>query len=574
MRLVPFSSFIVATALIACPAPGDPQTGATGTGEPESTSGASSSGDPGSGTAVEPTTGAPASTGDTSTAGSDPVVTRVVYYTFVDVLGQPNAAAMRHVEIVDGVASPPTTIVDPPGEVLITRDATHDRRWSPVYAGRGDPAQLWLIDMQTLAPREVLLPPEIDEVLTVRLSRGDGHLMVHGAPKGVAPQDFRWYVCEIDDEGDCSLQAVEPATGPTTFVREVHEVSSASGRIWYSAQEIGGAAVTLLQGDVAAPMAAEAVLALPDDAVGFKRVSIDEATLYLFDSSVGQYQAMDISADVPGPRVPVHPPLTGTVRYTWADDEKQLLIWNGEGLFGELHRVALDGATAGPMIPFNSGAPGHVRSKGAQWTADGSHVLLLSDHETPMSAQLYLADAAAPEPPPTKLSGPLAAGGEVDAMFLGGDANHVLYYGQTNDMTPSELYRARLDPPGEVHKLNAPLPDGAFLLSGAHDVSADGARVVYAGYEVPGRRDLFLVDLDGEQPAPAVNLTGSLPADIDVYLTGRLAPDAAQAFFAGHGPDNERRGLYMVPLSPEIAPPAQISGSGEGIYSYFVLSPQ
>lgn len=572
MRLATFSSLIVSTALTACPAPGDPQTSVTSTDEPESTSG-SSSGDPG--TAGEPTTGAPASTGDATTGGSDPVMTRVVYYPFVEVLGQPNAAAMRYVEIVDGVASQPTTILDPPGEVLITRDATHDRRWSPVYAGSGDSAQLWLIDMQALAPREVVLPPEVDRVLLARLSRGDGHLIVRGGPENAAQdEDYRWYVCEIEGEGDCALQVIEPATGPMTFVREVHEVSSASGRVWYSAQEIGGTAVTLLQGAVAAPSAAEAVLSLPDDAVGFRRVSLDEATLYLFDTNLGQYQAMDIGADVPGPRVPVHPPLTGTVRYTWADDEKQLLIWNGDGLFGDLHRVALDGATAGPMIPFNSGAPGHVRSKGAQWTADGSHVLLLSDHETPTDAQLYLADAAAPEPPPTKLSGPLEAGGAIGAMFLGGDANHVLYYGQTNDMTPSELYRVRVEPPGEVHKLNAPLPDGTFLLSGAHDASADGARVVYAGYEVPGRLDLFLVELDGEQPAPAVNLTSSLPADIDVSLTGHLAPDAAQAFFAGSGPDNARGGLYMVPLSPAIAPPALLSGDGEAIYSYFVLSPQ
>ena len=73
----------------------------------------------------------------------------------------------------------------------------------------------------------------------------------------------------------------------------------------------------------------------------------------------GQYQAMDIGADVPGPRVPVHPPLTGTVRYTWADDEKQLLIWNGDGLFGDLG--------AAPAAPAPGAAPGAAPQR--SWAA-------------------------------------------------------------------------------------------------------------------------------------------------------------------------------------------------------------
>jgi len=197
MRYTKSSSIVVCLALAACPG-SDPMTTSASSSDSDGTTDASgsstvASGDPTTETSatptttVAPTTGEPGTTSETTGGGPD-AVTRVVYYTYIDVMGQPRADAMRSVEIVDGVASPSSTILDAPG-TLTTVDATHGRRWSSLYTGGLDPAQLWLIDMVSLVPHEIALPQEIERVLTVRPSRDDAYLIVLGGPQGNNPQE-------------------------------------------------------------------------------------------------------------------------------------------------------------------------------------------------------------------------------------------------------------------------------------------------------------------------------------------------------------------------------------------------
>ena len=207
-------------------------------------------------------------------------------------------------------------------------------------------------------------------------------------------------MCEIGLEAQCPLELVEPATGPTTYVENIHDISATSGRIWYTAREIDGSQGTVLQGDVAAPEAATTLAVFPD----------------------------------------------------------------GGGL--------------------------------------------------------------------------------------------------------------SIDMPGEVHKINGPLAAGTYLNSGAFSSSADGLRMVYAGQEIAGRVDLFLVDIAGETPGAPINLTSGLPADTDVALLGHLTPDADQVVFATRRPDQQRGPLYMVPLSPEIGAPVQLTDEGETPLNYSVLFPK
>lgn len=126
--------------------------------------------------------------------------------------------------------------------------------------------------------------------------------------------------------------------------------------------------------------------------------------------------------------------------------------------------------------------------------------------------------------------------------------------------------------PGEVHQINGPQAEGAFLLTGAFDASADGTRIIYAGSDTPGRTDLFLVDLVREVPAAPVNVTSSLP--LDVSLLGYLSPDASQVFFRARIPDEQRGPLYMVQLSPEIGQPVLLSDEGEWVNDFSVLAAQ
>ena len=225
------------------------------------------------------------------------------------------------------------------------------------------------------------------------------------------------------------------------------------------------------------------------------------------------------------------------------------------------------------MVQIDAGGPSHVNEKDLQWIS-GKRVLFLGDQDTPMLDALFLADTAAPIDPPIKLSGPLEVDGEVNGAFMRGDPGHVVYFAHLGDKTPTEMFRASIDMPGEVHKINGPLAADTYLNSGAFSSSADGLRMVYAGQEIAGRVDLFLVDIAGETPGAPINLTSGLPADTDVALLGHLTPDADQVVFATRRPDQQRGPLYMVPLSPEIGAPVQLTDEGETPLNYSVLFPK
>lgn len=560
-RLTCSCASALCVALAACPST-DSQ---SSTDTAASTDGTASSTSAGSeATTEEPTTGGP-DTGGETTGGPDGAVTRVVYYTSVDDQGNAVASAMRMVEVVGGVAMPPLTILDPPGTRLIITDALHRGPWSPVYSAPEDPAQLWLVDLQAMTPHEVPLPPTIERVDQVRLSRDSTHLIVRVGPTdSTAFEDMTYYTCAIGPQGDCALDLVEPATGPTTYVSWLAEISGASGRIWYETEELDGSASSILQGDIAAPEAAAILGSFQGEPGWIDRISLDESVLYFTNPSGTYLTAIDISLDPPGAPVEIHPPLAGTVHRTWAEDETALLVWNGKGQFGDLHRIAVDGAAAGPMQMVNSGSPGRVTGLGNMWSADGSSILFKSDHETSMLPQLYIADGATPEGSPIRVNPPLAADAQVGTMVSAGDPEHVIY--TVYDPSSTEYHRARLDPPGEVHQLSA---EGT-ILSGPLAVSADGARMVHVGYIIEGHNDLFLIDIDGEEPAAPVNLTESLPPEVDVGIFPSLGTNAAEAFVEGH--DGDARRLYMVPLSP-VGAPVRISDDGEAVYDYQVVRP-
>lgn len=569
-------------ALAACPGSDAEPTGTSSSGEQTTGSAAASSSSSSSASTGDvPTTGEPtsttdattddATTGEPTTGDHEGAVTRIVYGTYVDINGQPGTSALRHVSIVDGVAAAPVTLLDPPGAGLATIDATLDRSWSPYYSLAIDPPQLWLLDTTTLTPHEVALPPAIERVVTARLAREDRHLIVWGAPLGSSDgADYRYYVCELGRAGECTLALVEPATGPTTYVESINDISS-DGKIWYTAREIDGTETTVLQGDVAAPEDAEA-LGTFSTGEGLAFISKDEKTAYFVESDGDALLAMDISVDPPGPLVEIHAAMPG-VRRRWSDDEKDLLLHVADGQWGDLFHLTIDGTEAGPIVQIEAGGAEHVAAKSLQWIP-GRRVLFMGDQDSPMANQLYLADVAAPAAAPVKLSGPLQPGGELDDFHLRGDAEHLTYYASPEADAPDELFRARIDPPGEIHKLNGPQAAGSFLLSGAFDAATDGTRVVYAGSDTPGRLDLFLVELDGEQPAAPVNLTGALPADTDVALLGYLSPDNTQVFFRGRVKDEIGGALYMVQLVPEVGAPVQLSADGERLLSFSILAPQ
>ena len=276
--------------------------------------------------------------------------------------------------------------------------------------------------------------------------------------------------------------------------------------------------------------------------------------------------AIDIASDPPGAPVEVFPPLAGTGALMWADDDSSLLVWNGEGQGGDLHQVALDGPSAGPLQTVDGASPGHVL-RGFHtftWSADGSSIVFLSDHEAPDVWQLYKVDGAAPAGPPTRINPALTKDATLKLLKLAGP-DHVIY--DLSDPWHGDGYfRARLDTPGAAERISG---DGVTPI-GQPIVSADGTRVVHVGEMLQGHSDLYLLDLRGEAPNNAMNLTFWLPSDLEVSSFSTLGANADDAVFSVRDGDDFR--LYMVPLSPVDAP-VQISEDGEAEYSFFVVKP-
>ena len=417
-----------------------------------------------------------------------------------------------------------------------------------------------------MTPHEVPLPAEVERVDQVRLSSDGTHLIVRVGPTDIISplEDMTYYICPLGPQGECALERVDPATGPTTYISWLADISGASGRIWYETEALDLGASYILQGDVAAPETAAVLASFEGDPGWIERISGDGSTLYFTNPERSTMGAIDIGSDPPGAPVEVHPKLAGTGRLTWADDDSAVLVWNGDGLGGDLYQIALDGAAAGPLQTI--GSPGHVRRyfDTFTWSADRASILFLSDHDAPGVWQLYAVDSAAPAGPSTRINPPLQKDATLKTIALAGD-EHVLY-ALSDPWDGDGYFRARLDTPGVAERISG---DGVQPI-GQPVVSADGTRVVHLGEMLQGHSDLFLLDLAGQAPGVAMNLTFWLPLELEVSRFRVLGPDAADAVFSAQDGDEFR--LYLAPLSP-VGAPVQISEDGEAEHSFFVVQP-
>ena len=164
--------------------------------------------------------------------------------------------------------------------------------------------------------------------------------------------------------------------------------------------------------------------------------------------------------------------------------------------------------------PFSAGGKvGELRI-----SANSRSVVYRADQITVGVNELFrvpLTLSPAPDPPTTRLNGPLAAGGDVDQFTLASDNIRAVYRADQDSDGVHELYSVRLGGAGRV-KLNRTLPATWEVKSpneepGEDDLPArilpDGSRVVYEiGYAMPGQRifrELYSVPIAGPGSASA-----------------------------------------------------------------------
>lgn len=565
MRLGFTSTFTACVLLTACPPP-DGQTTETAsealespssstaptTGETSTTTGEPTSSTP-TGMPDEPTT-------DTTTGDPpNPDATRVVYIPYVVMAEEERAVAVRTVEIVDGVAAAPVTALAAPAGTWLEYDdfpVAGDSVF-PVYTGPGSAAQLWLIDLATSTSHPVELPPGVMRVHDARVSRDRSHLIVQAGPE-VSPGTASFFLCELAGTA-CTLAPIPFELPPMTRISKVTDVSQADGWILHERRTEGAKGVDVRLADLDDPASAAPVASFSEVPSPGTIFAPDSKAVYLIDYNDGASVAVDISTDPPGPPVPLHPglPVLGQVNLIFAPDMASALVWSGPGNRGDLHHITLDGADIGPLVPFNTGGPEHVHDEFIAFTADGEHVLLLSDHETKFAEQTYLAELAAPEVLPVRVNSPLAENRKVTEAFVLPDPTHAIYMVGPD---PKDIFRASLDPIGEVVQLNPP----------DHDVTQfcmlptpDGQHIIYSASSADPDRALYLVDIGAPQPGAPVELTTALPAGMEPFADYcALTPDAGEVLFVARDADGPA-GLYMTPIAPEVGAAIEVSTPGD-----------
>jgi hypothetical protein len=186
-------------------------------------------------------------------------------------------------------------------------------------------------------------------------------------------------------------------------------------------------------------------------------------------------------------------------------------------------------ASAGERLTDPFAAGGRIGEFGI--SANSWSVVYLADQDTAGVNELYrvpLTLSPAPDPPTTRLNGPLAAGGDVYEFTLAPDSTRAVYRADQDTDQVLELYSVRLGGAGRV-KLNRTLP---------------------AGWDVQSSQDL----------------------DEDARVPGRILPDGSRVVYEiGRVDDNGRvfGELYSVPIAgpgsasvrldhPPLIPPGQI----------------
>ena len=507
---------------------------------------------------------------DTETTGTPSVVGPArVYYSASSGPGLPDA--FRVVEVADGVASAPATVIDvgPNASSLMSTVASGQQTLAFHATVPGD-AKLWFVDTATAGTSELDLPPAISAIDWMNFSPDGSRLLLSAGTE--SKRDL--YLCEVGP-ANCTPGLMNPPFGPTGTIESYSPLEMSSGNTWlvYSADKNGDGGLDILVGRADTPGAASTVLSFLSPAmtlwvaaftadeqflyVGLRDSALDRADFFAVDLSQQPLQA--VSIDLPMEEQP-----TGQL----APDLHAILMWNGQGSHGDLYIVPLDGTVAGTPVWLNSAGPGRAKDRDFQWSPDGSRVAFVADHEQLGTDALYVVDGDGLEAP-IKSSAPLGAGGTIEQIEFAPDSQRVAYLASEPGGGP-ELFMADLT--GTATKLSAPLPPTGGL--SMYRWSSDSTRVLYVGgQEVANTEDLFVVHGLGGVPTPAAKVNAQLQPGGLVLPWFQFASDGQRAFYQA-GPDYNSGPLFMAAL-PDDGPekPIQISAPNEEVWALHVFPP-
>ncbi|MBZ5711863.1 hypothetical protein [Nannocystis pusilla] len=521
-------------------------------------------------TTTETTTSGTETDGDTETTGTPSAVgpARVYYSAGPD--GLPRF--FRLVEVVDGVASAPVTVVDmgPAADEIGTSVADGQQTLALRAGGPGGP-KMWFVDTATAETSELELPPAIDAIDTMSFSPDGSRLMISGGTE--SKRDM--YVCEVGP-ASCTPGLMNPPLAGAGTIESYSPFAMSSGNTWlvYSVDGDNGG-LDIMVGRVDTPGVASKVLSFLSPAMTMRVAAFtaDEQFLYvgLADSDLDRvdFFAVDLSQQ-PLVAQSLDLPMEEAPYGLLAPDLHAILMWDGQGSNGDLYLVPLEGTSLGEPVWLNEAGPGRAKNRRFRWADDGSRAAFVTDHEVPGTDALYVVDGAGAEAP-VKRSGPLPAGGTIEEIEFAPDASRLSFLASVQGEQP-ELFLAELTAPGVATKVSLPLPpSGGITMS---RWSRDSTRLLYVGrQESANIEELFVIqDLGGAPTSPAKVNPPLAPGD-QVLPWFQFSSDGQRAFFQA-SPDFYSSPLFMAALpddGPEKA--VQISEPDEPVAYMLVFPP-
>jgi Tol biopolymer transport system component len=221
----------------------------------------------------------------------------------------------------------------------------------------------------------------------------------------------------------------------------------------------------------------------------------------------------------------------------------------------ELYTVPVTGGTPVKLnVPVVPGTL--LRLSDVRFTADGSHVLYRTIADGESGRDLFVVPVTGG--PSVKLNGTLLPNGTVDTDFvISPDGNDVLYVTSQDVADQNDLYLAPISD-GPSVKLSGPVFPGGDVIGDGYQFSPDGNFVVYsAEANHISTEELFIVPRTGGTP---IQLNGPIVANGDVSDDDlRFSPDGSRVFYRA---DQEIDGVSeFYSVAPTGGTPVKLNGT-------------
>lgn len=183
----------------------------------------------------------------------------------------------------------------------------------------------------------------------------------------------------------------------------------------------------------------------------------------------------------------------------------------------ELYIVDVGGTGPGTPLKVNGAfAPdGEFRTNGIEpdyaFTPDSKALVYMADQRSDEVEELFVVDISGPAPaPPQRVSGALAAGGDVTTFAISGAGNGMAYTADQRADGVTELFFVDLSGanPSAPRVVNQALPSGGDVVTAVPSTfSSDGLLLAYAADANSDQHfELFVSSVESGQPAPSVSV--------------------------------------------------------------------